>query len=153
MAEFRDATEADLPAIVALLADDDLGRSRENAGDAQLSVYREAFRAMERQDGNRMLVAVEGGRVVGCMQLTVIHGLGRAGASRGQIEAVRVARDRRGQGLGQEMIGHALGLARAAGCRMVQLTTDTRRHDAHRFYERLGFVASHVGMKLELDGA
>ncbi|HWL69065.1 MAG TPA: GNAT family N-acetyltransferase [Geminicoccus sp.] len=147
MPEFREAEEADLAAIMALLADDDLGRGREaHVPDA----YRRAFRAMARQEGNRMVVAVADGEVVGCMQVTVIHGLSRQGASRAQVEAVRVRRDRRRQGIGQAMLAHAVALARAAGCRLVQLTTDRRREDAHRFYERLGFVASHYGMKLDL---
>jgi GNAT superfamily N-acetyltransferase len=150
MTDFRTATEADLPAIVRLLLDDDLGRNREIGGGSLPAAYLEAFRAMARQDGNRVIVAVDDGQVIGCMQVTIIHGLSRQGASRAQIEAVRVDRERRGQGVGQAMIRHAIDLARAAGCRLVQLTTDVRRKDAHRFYERLGFVPSHVGMKLEI---
>lgn len=150
MTEFRTATEADLPAIVRLLLDDDLGRKREIGGESLSPVYRAAFRAMARQDGNQVVVAVADGRVIGCMQVTIIHGLSRQGASRAQIEAVRVDRERRGQGVGQAMIRHAVELAKAAGCRLVQLTTDVRRADARRFYERLGFVPSHVGMKLEI---
>jgi GNAT superfamily N-acetyltransferase len=150
MTEFRTATEADLPAILLLLLDDDLGRKREIGGESVPSVYRAAFRAMARQDGNQVVVAMADGMVIGCMQVTIIHRLSRQGASRAQIEAVRVDRKRRGQGVGQAMIRHAIELARTAGCGLVQLTTDVRRADARRFYERLGFVPSHVGMKLEI---
>ncbi|WP_159712506.1 GNAT family N-acetyltransferase [Geminicoccus flavidas] len=147
MPELRDAEEADLAAIIALLADDELGRNREaDVPDA----YLRAFRAMACQEGNRMVVAVAGGEVVGCMQVTIIHGLSRQGASRAQVEAVRVRRDRRRQDIGQTMLAHAVAMARTASCRLVQLTTDRRRDEARRFYERLGFVASHHGMKLEL---
>ena len=148
--EFRTATEADLPAIVRLLADDELGRGRELAADPLPREYHDAFAAMTGQAGNRMIVAVVEGMVVGCLQLTLIHGLSRRGMSRAQIEAVRVARDRQGAGIGGALLRHAIELARDQGCGLVQLTTDRSRGDAHRFYERLGFVASHLGMKLAL---
>jgi GNAT superfamily N-acetyltransferase len=148
--EFRPATEADLPAIVGLLADDELGRGRELASDPLPRDYHDAFAAMTAQAGNRMIVAVVEGSVVGCLQLTVIRGLSRRGMTRAQIEAVRVARGRQGAGIGGALLRHAIELARGEGCRLVQLTTDRSRGDAHRFYERLGFVASHVGMKLAL---
>jgi GNAT superfamily N-acetyltransferase len=148
--EFRNATLEDLPAIVALLADDDLGRGREHRGGPLPPEYPAAFAAMADQPGNRMIVAVEDGMVVGCLQLTRIAGLSRRGALRAQIEAVRVARGRRGTGIGDALMRHAVDLARREGCKLVQLTTDRARGDAHRFYERLGFVASHLGMKLEL---
>lgn len=143
----REAVEADLDAIARLLADDGLGRGREAPGDP---VYAEAFARMRAQPGNVYLVAEDAGEIVGCLQYTVIHGLSRAGASRAQIEGVRVAASRRGTGLGEEMMRHAIQRARADGCRLVQLTTDRTRGDAHRFYERLGFTASHWGMKLDL---
>ncbi len=109
-----------------------------------------------RQDGNQILVAVEadpvgGDRVVGCLQLTFIPGLTRLGMTRAQIEAVRVDARHRGQGIGEALFRAAIGLAREAGCGLVQLTTNKSRHDAHRFYQRLGFVASHEGMKLPLE--
>jgi GNAT superfamily N-acetyltransferase len=148
--EFRTATEADLPAIVRLLADDELGRGRELAADPLPREYHDAFAAMTGQAGNRMIVAVVEGMVVGCLQLTLIHGLSRRGMARAQIEAVRVARGRQGAGIGGALLRHAIELARDQGCGLVQLTTDRSRGDAHRFYERLGFVASHVGMKLAL---
>jgi ribosomal protein S18 acetylase RimI-like enzyme len=144
----RTAVLADLPAIAAMLADDVLGASRERAG--YLSIYESAWRQMEAQVGNQVLVAVLGAEVVGCLQLIVIPGLARQGALRAQIEGVRVASTHRGQDIGERMFAHAIEAARAAGCRLVQLTTDKRRTDAHRFYERLGFEATHEGMKLEL---
>ncbi|QNK70046.1 GNAT family N-acetyltransferase [Variovorax sp. PAMC26660] len=147
----RTAMLADLPAIATMLVDDVLGASRERTGD--LSVYESAWRQMQAQAGNEVLVAVLGSQVVGCLQLIVIPGLARQGALRAQIEGVRVASTHRGQDIGERMFAHAIELARAAGCRLVQLTTDKRRTDAHRFYERLGFEATHEGMKLELAAA
>ncbi|MFH0132590.1 GNAT family N-acetyltransferase [Variovorax sp. VaC1] len=147
----RTAVQADLPAIAAMLADDVLGASRERPGD--LSVYESAWRQMQAQAGNEVLVAVVGAQVVGCLQLIVIPGLARQGALRAQIEGVRVASTHRGQDIGERMFVHAIERARAAGCHLVQLTTDKRRTDAHRFYERLGFEATHEGMKLELGAA
>ena len=143
----REAREDDLPEIARMLADDGLGRGRE-ASD--LGVYRDAFARMRSQPGNVYMVAVIDGRIAGCLQYTVIHGLSRAGASRAQIEGVRVDADHRGQRIGEAMMHAAIDRARADGCTLVQLTTDKRRGDAHRFYERLGFEASHVGMKLAL---
>jgi len=147
----RTAVQADLPAIAAMLADDVLGASRERPGD--LSVYESAWWQMQAQAGNEVLVAVVDAQVVGCLQLIVIPGLARQGALRAQIEGVRVASTHRGQDIGERMFVHAIERARAAGCHLVQLTTDKRRTDAHRFYERLGFEATHEGMKLELGAA
>ena len=150
MIEFRAAQESDLPAIVRLLADDDLGRGRERVDSSLAPAYLEAFRQMGRQEGNHLLVAVTDGRIVGCMQVTILHGLSRMGATRALLEGVRVERSLRGRGIGAAMIQNALGIARVNACTLVQLTSDQRRVDARRFYERLGFVASHVGMKLDL---
>lgn len=150
MTTIRVASEADLPGIVRLLADDDLGRGRERFADPLPQAYVDGFRAMQRQGGNEFLVAEEAGRVVGCLQLTIIHGVSRMGATRAQIEAVRVDRGQRGRKLGEALIRHAVERARAARCSLVQLTTDKTRADAHRFYERLGFKATHEGMKLVL---
>jgi GNAT superfamily N-acetyltransferase len=147
----RLAERGDLPAIVALLADDPLGKTRDIAGDPLPPAYGEAFQRIAAQSGNMILVAVAGGIVIGCLQLTLIHGLSRMGMTRGQIEAVRVAASARGRGIGELLMRAAIARCRAAGCGLVQLTTDRRRPDAHRFYERLGFVASHIGMKLTLD--
>lgn len=140
----REATEGDIDAIARLLADDGLGRGREAPGDP---VYAEAFRAMSAQPGNVYLVAEEHGRVIGCLQFTVIHGLSRQGAARAQIEGVRVDAARRGRGVGEALFEAAFERAAASGCALVQLTTDRRRSDALRFYERLGFEATHWGMK------
>ena len=145
---FRTATRADLPAIIALLADDVLGKARDFAvvDDA----YERAFADIDADPRNLLVVADDGGEVVACMQLTYIPGLGRHGAERSQIEAVRVRADRRGTGLGARFMTWAIDRARERGCALVQLTTDKSRADAHRFYARLGFVASHEGMKLAL---
>ena len=145
--EVRRAGEHDLAAIVALLVDDPLGGTREGE---DLEPYRRAWHAVEADPGQLLVVAVSGGEVVGTLQLTFIPGLSRRGALRAQIEAVRVREDRRGHGLGAALLEWAVAQARHRGCALVQLTTDKRRGDAHRFYERLGFVASHEGLKLRL---
>lgn len=147
---FRRADRADLPAIVRLLADDQLGAARENGADPLAPCYVAAFKAIAASDASELIVAEDDGEVVGCLQLTVIPGLSLRGTTRGLIEAVRVAATRRGQGLGAALLRHAIERARARGCGMVQLTTNNQRADAQRFYLRLGFVASHVGMKLVL---
>jgi GNAT superfamily N-acetyltransferase len=147
---FRRATAADLPAIVALLADDPLGATREDARAPLAAAFTDAFAAIAADANQLLAVAEEGGRVVGTLQLSFIPGLARRGAWRAQIEAVRVAADRRGTGLGERFFGWAVDQARARGCRLVQLTTDKSRPDAHRFYERLGFVATHEGYKRAL---
>lgn len=142
---FRRATAADLPAIVALLADDVLGAARERPGDP---AYDAAFEAID-ADPNQLLAVVErAGQVVGCLQLTFLPGLSHRGMWRGQIESVRIAAGERGSGLGRSVFAWAIDQCRARGCGMVQLTTDKSRADARRFYEGLGFVASHEGMKL-----
>ena len=147
----RDATVDDLPAIVRLLADDILGATRELPQEPLIPAYLDAFAAIEAQSGNKLLVADMDGAVVGCMQLVILPGLGRVGTTRAQIESVRVDRAVRGRRIGETLVTHALAEARASGCGLVQLTTDRARTDAHRFYERLGFEATHVGMKLHLS--
>jgi GNAT superfamily N-acetyltransferase len=147
----RDAKRGEVAAIVKMLADDELGRTREEIGDPLSAAYYEAYEELARDPNNRLLVAEIGGEIVGTLQLTFIRGLSRKAARRAQIEAVRVAGSHRGTGLGEQMIRAAIEIVRNAGCSIVQLTTDKRRKDAHRFYERLGFVASHEGMKLSLD--
>ncbi|WP_119269613.1 GNAT family N-acetyltransferase [Taklimakanibacter deserti] len=147
---FRRARAADIPAIIALLADDGLGRQREDTGSPLNPKYLEAFQAIDADPRQLQAVAVLGDEVVGSLQLTFIPGLSRKGAWRGQIESVRVAAKHRGSGLGQRMFEWAIDQCRAKGCDLVQLTTDKRRSDAHRFYERLGFTGSHVGYKLTL---
>ncbi|MCE4943379.1 GNAT family N-acetyltransferase [Streptomyces noursei] len=146
--EIRRATEADLPAIVAMLADDALGATRESPDD--LTPYRTAFAALDSDPNQHLVVADRGGRVVGTLQLTVIPGLSRRGATRTIIEAVRVHADERGAGLGTELIEWAVAESERLGCQLVQLTSDATRVDAHRFYERLGFEASHLGFKRQL---
>ncbi|TKC81506.1 GNAT family N-acetyltransferase [Trinickia terrae] len=147
---FRDATVDDLHEIAALLADDDIGASRESVNDADMKRYETALRAIAAQPGNRVLLCMDGDEIVGLLQLTLIAGLSRLGMTRAQIEGVRVKRERRGQRIGERLFEHAIDIARSAGCGLVQLTTDKRRENAKRFYERLGFVATHEGMKLEL---
>ncbi len=148
--KFRSATNIDITAIVALLADDPLGRDREDRDPPPGSAYHQAFQAITEQAGNQVIVGEIGGEIVACLQLTFIPGLARRGVLRAQIEAVRVDKRFRGERIGERLFAHAIALAREAGCGLVQLTTDATRPDAHRFYERLGFTASHVGMKLIL---
>jgi ribosomal protein S18 acetylase RimI-like enzyme len=147
---FRRARRADLPALVALLADDEIGRTREDTRTPLNSRYALAFDAIERDPNQMLMVAERAGRVVGCLQLTLIPGLSRLGMRRGQIEGVRIARDQRGEGLGRAMFAWAIEECRRQGCGLIQLTTDRSRPDARRFYEQLGFEASHEGMKLAL---
>ncbi|CAL9518121.1 GNAT family N-acetyltransferase [Streptomyces sp. NPDC090994] len=146
--EIRPAVEDDIAAIVAMLADDPLGAQRESPGD--LRPYLAAFERLSTDPNQRLITAVRAGRVVGTLQLTVIPGLSRRGATRSVIEAVRVHADDRGSGLGTQLIQWAIDESRRLGCALVQLTSDASRTDAHRFYERLGFSASHVGFKLQL---
>ncbi|MGW5052141.1 GNAT family N-acetyltransferase [Actinokineospora sp. NPDC004072] len=146
----RTATAADVPAIVALLADDPLGATRERPGDPR---YAAAFAEIAADPNQVLVVAEADGAVVGTLQLTITPGLSRLAARRATIEGVRVRADQRGAGLGQRLIEWAVEHARERGADLVQLTTDRARPDAHRFYERLGFVPSHVGMKLDLSAA
>jgi GNAT superfamily N-acetyltransferase len=131
-----------------MLADDMLGRGREAA--AVDPAYERALAAITADPNHRLLVAERAGMLVGCFQLTFLPGIGRGGAWRAQIESVRVAGTQRGQGTGAAMMRWAIERASERGCALVQLTTDKRRSDAHRFYRRLGFAASHEGMKLDL---
>ncbi|MEU3849163.1 GNAT family N-acetyltransferase [Streptomyces sp. NPDC029554] len=146
--EIRTAVIDDVPAIVAMLADDPLGAQRESPDD--LTPYVSALERLSSDPNQRLVVAVRAGRVVGTLQLTFIPGLSRRGATRSLIEGVRIHADERGSGLGSQLIEWAIGESRAEGCQLVQLTTDKSRTDAHRFYERLGFTASHTGFKLQL---
>lgn len=146
----REARRDDLPRVVALLADDPLGAARELPSEPLAPAYAAAFDAMAAQGGNVLLVAVAGDELVGCLQLIVIPGLSRAGMLRGQIEGVRVSSAHRGRRIGERLVEAAIERARDAGCGLVQLTSDASRADAHRFYERLGFAATHVGMKLTI---
>ncbi|WP_329253635.1 GNAT family N-acetyltransferase [Streptomyces sp. NBC_01478] len=146
--EIRAAVTKDVPTIVGMLADDPLGAQRESPDD--LTPYLAALDRLTVDPNQHLVVAVREGRVVGTLQLTVIPGLSRKGATRSIIEAVRVHADERGSGLGTQLIEWAIAESRRQGCQLVQLTSDVTRTDAHRFYERLGFTASHVGFKLPL---
>jgi GNAT superfamily N-acetyltransferase len=146
----RAATEADLPAIVAMLADDGLGATREDPRLPLARGYTDAFAAIAADPNQILAVAELDGALVGTLQISFLAGLSQQGSWRGQIEAVRIASSHRSRGLGARMIAWAVEQCRARGCRMVQLTTNRTRKDAHRFYDRLGFEASHVGYKLKL---
>jgi GNAT superfamily N-acetyltransferase len=146
--DIRPATRADIPAIVGMLADDPLGAQRETPDD--LAPYYEAFDSVDRDPHQHLVIAFLDGKPAGTLQLTILRTLSRRGASRALIEAVRVHRDMRGEGLGTELIGWAIERSRELGASLVQLTSDNSRQDAHRFYERLGFVHSHAGYKLQL---
>lgn len=148
---YREARREDVPGIIALLADDVLGAGREHTGgEAVPEAYRRAFAAIDADPNNELIVIEREGALAGCLQITWIPGLSRGGAERCQIESVRVASAERGSGLGRALFEWAIDRARKRGCSLVQLTSDKRRADAIRFYESLGFEASHEGLKLAL---
>lgn len=144
----RIATRDDVPAIVGMLADDELGSTREEPATTIPQSYYDAFDAIQRDANNLILVASDGEEVVGTLQLTFTPSLSYRGGWRATVESVRTARARRGRGIGTALMKRALELARERQCVLMQLTTHKSRTDAHRFYEQLGFQASHVGMKL-----
>jgi len=144
----RAAVRADLKAILGLLVDDALGKFRDYPVIDER--YEAAFAAIDSDSRNVLIVGDEDGQVVACMQITYIPGLGRHGGERSHVEAVRVRADRRRARLGGELMMWAIDRARERGCALVELTSDKQRPDAHRFYARLGFTASHEGMKLIL---
>ncbi|MFE1044438.1 GNAT family N-acetyltransferase [Streptomyces olivaceus] len=146
--EIRPTTAADIPAVVAMLADDPLGAQRESPDD--LAPYLAALERLSSDPNQHVVVAVRDERVLGTLQLTVVPGLSRRGATRSIIEGVRIHAAERGSGLGTQLIEWAVDESRRQGCHLVQLTSDNTRTDAHRFYERLGFSASHTGFKLQL---
>ncbi|MGW0546885.1 N-acetyltransferase family protein [Streptomyces altiplanensis] len=146
--EIRPAVPGDLPSIVAMLADDPLGARRESPDD--LAPYTAALARLADDPNQHVVVAVREGRVVGTLQLTVIPGLSRRGSTRSVVEGVRIHADERGSGLGTQLIEWAIDESRRQNCQLVQLTSDATRTDAHRFYERLGFEASHVGFKMSI---
>jgi len=146
---FRDATEADLPVVVHLLADDRFGRGRERDETPLPERYAQGFRAMLVQ-GGRLILAEQDGAVVGCLQFNVLHGVSDQGQSRAQVEGVRVDSTRRGGGNGAALMRYAMDEARSAGCGVMQLTTNSGRTEAQAFYARLGFAHSHTGMKAPL---
>jgi len=142
----RRARREDVAAIVALLADDHLGRARERVEDPLPATYYEAFARVDRDSNLQLVVAESEGRVVGCLQLAVLPGISSQGGIRGLLEDVRVASDCRSGGIGEQLVQWAIREAKARGCNLVELLTHASRIDAQRFYKRLGFVASHVGM-------
>jgi ribosomal protein S18 acetylase RimI-like enzyme len=143
----RRARRDDVAIIVAMLADDPLGSGRERLEDPLPPSYYKAFETLDRDPDIQLVVAEEeGGAVVGCLQLCILPGLSSQGASRALIEDVRVASQRRSRGIGEQLVQWAVAEARAKGCRLVELLTHATRVDAQRFYTRLGFTASHVGM-------
>ena len=146
----RPATREDVPAIVRMLADDPLGQTRERYEVPLPAEYWSAWEAIERDPNQLLIVAEVDGAAAGVLQLTFIPGLTRLGSWRALVEGVRIDGARRGAGLGEIMLRWAVDEAKRRGCRLIQLTTDKQRPDAYRFYERLGFVATHEGMKRDL---
>jgi GNAT superfamily N-acetyltransferase len=147
---YRDATDADLPFLIALIVEDSVIATGDDPADAMHADYRNALAAITANPNDRMIVVEQDGAPIGCFQLTILPGLMRRGMNRGQIEVVHVAKSHRNRGIGSAMIRWAIDECRARGCSMVQLTSNRLREDAHRFYERLGFKASHKGFKLYL---
>jgi GNAT superfamily N-acetyltransferase len=147
---FRLATRADLPSIVRMLADDELGRQRERYEDPLPQTYYAAFEQIDIDPNHELGVAELNGEVIGTLHLMFLPSIGFQGGLRAQIESVRVDKSYRNQGMGSEMMKWTIKRARERGAHVVQLTTHQSRKDAHRFYEKLGFKASHLGMKLSL---
>ncbi|OYU40639.1 MAG: GNAT family N-acetyltransferase [Pseudorhodobacter sp. PARRP1] len=144
---FRDASVGDVAALVAMLADDPLGQAREGA---DLAPYLAAFDEIAANPMHQLIVGEIGGRIVATCQLTILAGLSRQGAKRALVEAVRVVADLRGQRIGEALMAECEVRARAAGARVIQLTTDKTRLRAHAFYDRLGYTPSHIGYKKPL---
>ena len=148
----RRATRSDVPAVVDLLADDEMGRQREEPGEPLAPEYWSAFEVIEADPNNDLVVLEDDGDVIGCLQLTFLPHHTFRGGWRAQIEGVRIASDHRDRGLGRVLFEWAIAEARQRGCHVVQLTTNAQRGDALRFYESLGFAVTHQGMKLYLRG-
>lgn len=147
---FRLATRADLPSIVRMLADDELGSQRERVEDPLLESYYVAFEQISQDPNHELIVAERNGEVVGTLHLIFLPSVSFQGGLRAQVESVRVDKRFQSRGIGSEMMKWAMERARGRGAHVVQLTTHKSRLDAHRFYERLGFKGSHLGMKLSL---
>lgn len=147
---FRRATRDDLPAIIQMIADDQIGQKGEDASVPLNPAYLAAFEAIQRDDNQFLAVAERDGQVIGCLQLTFIPGISRMGMWRGNIESVRVAESLRGQGIGRKFFEWAIGMCRERGCKLVQLMMNKSRLDAGRFYQSLGFTPHHDGMRLDL---
>lgn len=148
MISFRQATRTDLPAIIQLLADDPLGQLREQPSDPLPLSYYQAFEVIDQDPNQELMVVVEAEEIIGTFQMTFIQYLNYQGGSRSMIESVRVRKDKRGQKIGEKIILWAIDRSKSKGVKMLQLTSDKKRPDAIRFYERHGFVASHEGFKL-----
>lgn len=148
--EFRSALEQDLPQIVKMLADDELGKKRERYEDPLPTSYYKAFQAISEDPNNELIVACLSNDVIGVLQLTFTPYITHQGGWRATIEGVRIASSVRGEGVGTRLFQWAIERAKGRGCHVVQLTTDKQRKDALRFYERLGFTATHYGLKLKL---
>ena len=144
----RPARREDVADIIGMLADDHLGRARERLEEPLPKVYYDAFARLSSDPNIQLMVAEEGGNVVGCLQLCILPGLSSQGASRGLIEDVRVASHCRSRGIGEQLVQWAIAQTRARQCKLVELLTHHTRVDAQRFYKRLGFQPSHVGMTL-----
>ena len=147
---FRTAAINDLPYIVRMLADDFLGAQREQYTDPLPESYIRAFEEIDADQNNYLIVAERDGEIVGTLQLTLTPSISFRGGKRATVESVRIDKRYRGSGIGREMMLWIIDLARSRGCVSMQLTTNADRVDAHRFYQRLGFKASHIGMKLGL---
>jgi len=148
---FRLATLKDLPEIINMLADDIYGATRENTSHIVSDKYLEAFKKIQEDTNQELTVAVINENIVGTFQLTFIQYLNFEGTLRAQIEAVRTHSDYRGKGIGTQILIYAIDRAKEKGCQIVQLTSDKRRTEAIKFYEKLGFKASHEGFKLKLN--
>lgn len=144
---FREAAEADLPVLVSMLVDDDISQTSESG---VLDVYKRAFADIGNEPNNRVLVAEQDGELVAMLELYLLTGLSRGGAKRAMVDGVRVASRLRGQGLGSQLMRHAIDEARRAGCQFIQVTSDIRRRRAHLFYRRLGFEPTHYGFRQQL---
>jgi GNAT superfamily N-acetyltransferase len=147
----RRAERRDLSAMLALIADDVMGKNRDIAADDNDPVYSRAFEVISNDPNQHLLVAERAGDIIAMLQITFIPGLSRRGALRANIEVVRVTSTLRSRGIGGWLMGEAISLARIRGCALVQLTSDRQRQEAHAFYERLGFTPSHTGFKLKLE--
>jgi ribosomal protein S18 acetylase RimI-like enzyme len=147
---FRVATRADLPSIVRMLADDELGSQRERVENPLPESYYSAFEQINQDPNHELIVAERNGEVIGTLHLMFLPSVSFQGGLRAQVESVRVDKRFQSQGIGSQMMRWAMERARERGAQMVQLTTHQSRVDAHRFYERLGFKGSHLGMKISL---
>jgi GNAT superfamily N-acetyltransferase len=148
--QYRSAIQTDVPAIVRLLAEDDLGSQREQFTTPLPGAYYAAFEAIDADPNHELIVADSNGETIGTLHLTFLPSLSYQGGMRAQVESVRVAGQYRGRGIGADMMKWTIERACQRGCHMMQLTSHKSRTDAHRFYEKLGFTKSHIGMKISL---